>query len=520
MGFLNTDIDTGGYLFHNLVRTVGYQAFLETLNWLGVLSFVSNIQLNLLLVSFLWLSFGVYKCFKNIFISGAIFIISSLNSSLLALCYMVMPEALFMAILCFTVGGILWLIASPGVALVKFIAIFTAILILIRPVGIFMVFPVGTTLLYVTTFSRKYLLNFLFIFFAILMSACIWNWQKFGIFANSSVGGIALAGQVAEIIASDSKSALDRRVAIEVKEIVGPLKRTSDLYQYQKLSTQIYDEVLWLHIYPQIVYELWRETPLLFLDREYEHGVIDAVNNRLTDPQVQKGLSQFYPELVSMTTSPNSSNLIVYLLTPYIRGKVDVKNDVYDLSPEQLNAVNSVAYRIAIRAIIAHPFQYFYRVMSQIYGAWSNLFIFVNWSVIPYEMERTNKLASQMPDSRLGIEISKFTYSQSEINSANLRSQSLFFPLDRIWALLGPNTKYLQVIAFGISIVSFIGLFLSSQNQRSLGLLSLIIWTYFLLIALLVPAHHRYVIIIEPIVITQLIVFLSLALNRLLSIIK
>jgi hypothetical protein len=80
---LNSDLDSGGYLFHNYFRTFGYEIFLRIFNVNGHLDFIPFVQLNLLLASFLYLSLGVLACFRQLGLAALVLLICCMDAAAL-----------------------------------------------------------------------------------------------------------------------------------------------------------------------------------------------------------------------------------------------------------------------------------------------------------------------------------------------------------------------------------------------------------------------------------------------------
>ena len=140
---LNTDLDSGGYLFHNYFRTIGYQFFLQMTNFSGRLYYTPAIQLNLLLASFLYLAFGVLACFRSLGLAALVLLICCLNATALAESYLLMTECMFMAALCLTFGALLQTLAKPSWIRAGQTGVFFVVAYAVRPAGLFLLLPLA-----------------------------------------------------------------------------------------------------------------------------------------------------------------------------------------------------------------------------------------------------------------------------------------------------------------------------------------------------------------------------------------
>jgi hypothetical protein len=329
------------------------------------------------------------------------------------------------------------------------------------------------------------------------------NYKSLGVFGNSAMGGISLAGQTAHLIGlNDPPESLGGRIALEVAPVVTKIRASHSLDSRWHASVGVYDEALWLHIFPQLVYQTYLDHPQLFFRTSASPQVVGQIAERLKQDDVRTGLSRFYPGLLSPDRQPTAANAIVFLLTPYIRAKVDAPDSAYVLDPIPLAQVTRLGSRTALRAIIQQPVAYASHVCAHVYGMWASLFINQPWSVVPDEMRRTNRLASHMPDSALGRAVAQRVYPDSLIDRVARSAARCKIPIDWVWAGLTKAAVLWRSLAFGLSLIFLPAAVLGrSPEIKALGCLSVGVWANFGMVAMSVNAIQRYAVVMEPIVI-------------------
>ncbi len=248
--------DSISYLRWSAIRTPGYPLFLQAvLAVFGDARWIVPVQLNLLLLSFAILGWSVGCLFRSRTVGLLIALPLLVTSPLLSESYMVMAEALFIALVCVHVAAVLWLIRTKS-GWAGFIAGLTmALAITVRPAGYALLVGVPVLLFLLHGHSRRaqgFLLGGLGL---ALLAAMAVQYARFGTVGTQSFGGIALIGHVAPVITEDVTNeypALTASIARRLAPDVQHLRDLFPLLEHWQVTEQTYNQLLYEHILPEI----------------------------------------------------------------------------------------------------------------------------------------------------------------------------------------------------------------------------------------------------------------------------
>ncbi|MEG3618519.1 hypothetical protein V5T82_08650 [Magnetovibrio sp. PR-2] len=200
--------DTVGYLQPSAIRSSGYMFFLDAIVTLtGDMKWIYPVQLNLMLLSFATLGLSVRRVVGSFGAGLIVALIPMVSSGLLILAPAVMSEALFAALICFHLAGVLWALRSPSWIVLLGVGLTLGLMIVVRPNGIsFMV--TGLMLMWMLRHVwRRVVLALALPLIVIIGAQGLYHHYNYAFFGLHKFGAISLSGNFAPLIRADMGSA-------------------------------------------------------------------------------------------------------------------------------------------------------------------------------------------------------------------------------------------------------------------------------------------------------------------------
>jgi hypothetical protein len=257
--------DSGGYFSFGLHRTIGY-----TLVVMGATSFFGTVdplvpfQLNFFIVSFVFMAHAAARLFDSRLVGLAILALLLPNGSILLLRDMILTEPMFISMITLHLGVVLHMLRrySPWLALAAGVTIGCAILI--RPAGYSFLACIPMIAWLAGRYWRSGLLLGGGAAVFLLLAASTFNYLSFGLFATQSFGGLSLVGHVAHLIRADMKTSepeLAKRIDARTAPVRNELQDLRIPHDHWMRTMNVYNLLLWRHVYPEIVEEVDRRMP-------------------------------------------------------------------------------------------------------------------------------------------------------------------------------------------------------------------------------------------------------------------
>jgi hypothetical protein len=257
--------DSGGYFSFGLHRTIGYTLMvIGASDAFGTVDPLVPLQLNLLIGSFVVLAHAAARLFDSRLVGLALLALLIPNGSLLLLRDMILTEPMFVVMITLHLGVMLHLLRRYRIRLAIAAGITIGCAILIRPAGYSFLACIPLIAWLAGHYWRSAFLWSGGAAFALLLAASSFNFAQFGVFATQSFGGVSLVGHVAHLITADMKTsepALAARIAARTAPVLAGLNDLRVPHDHWMRTMNVYNLLLWQHVYPEIVAEAVKRLP-------------------------------------------------------------------------------------------------------------------------------------------------------------------------------------------------------------------------------------------------------------------
>jgi hypothetical protein len=246
--------DSRTYVGWDLLRTLGYPAFLEAYQWFFAdWHSLPFIQLNLLVVATIALAYGLARVTGSYLVAWLYMGIVANAGGMLLSSLEVLTEALFAAMIMIHLALMYWLFIDGRRLIALAAGIALAAAILVKSVGVVFLGPL-LLLLIALSQSRRLLILAILPALAAWLAPGTYNYFRHGFFESSLMGGIALSGHIAWTISeepNDGGSDDARRVAAQLAPVLMKRpKEYANLDEYINYTANEYNTLVWANMVP------------------------------------------------------------------------------------------------------------------------------------------------------------------------------------------------------------------------------------------------------------------------------
>jgi hypothetical protein len=436
--------DSFNYSSPSVTRTPGYPLLLQAvLMVFDDFRWITAVQLNLMLLSFVMLGFSISRLLGNHLFGLIVALFLILNNSMLLWSQQVLTEAAFISFVTFHLASALLLLEKFSRTRALLTGLFLIGAIIIRPAGYSMILGIPVLVMLIRSQWKDVLLWVGTPVLGLYLLVAGFNHVNYGTFATQSYGGWSLSGHIAHLIKSDMATNY-HEITAEIEKRNAPIISDYDTYSYPD--------------------EYFVETTNRFNELVYSN-VLPAINAHLS------------------SVAPDLSPV------------------------EKINRSVDIALSIAIDAIFNSPSGYAKHVLANYYGMWRGSFLyfgniaplvkqcFVETSKIIHG--HVKELASRVTDTSI--------YESREIISRLDRSSGDIHFVDVVSSLIMAYGLPAKIFGFTVTLsILLIFLFIKERPPAFMAATyaGFMLHAYFGFVAAIQGGLNRYAVAFEPVLAT------------------